>query len=212
MAEFLLPLFPLPLVLFPRMNLPLHIFEERYKLMIGECLENRTEFGILLVQDGTLANTGCTATVTQVVRQYEDGRMDIVVRGQRRFEVLQLEEEKPYLRCEAQFFDDEAEEEANEGEPARQRQALELFHEITGKLPARDRNAAEAALDPSDPQLSFQLAARLPADWSFQQSLLPLRSESERLRQVVFYLQELDRYIAKAEQSKAKAGSNGRVR
>ena len=127
MPEFLLPLFPLKVVLFPRTEIPLHIFEERYKEMIGECLEQRSEFGIVLLLDEGLASIGCTAAVKQVIRKFEDGRMDILVRGQRRFELAQLDQEKSYLRGEAQFFDDEAGE-VPAGDGGR-RQALRFFEE-----------------------------------------------------------------------------------
>ena len=73
MKELLLPLFPLQVVLFPRVILPLHIFEDRYKQMIGECLEKRWEFGVVLARDNSLENTGCTASISEVVRKYEDG-------------------------------------------------------------------------------------------------------------------------------------------
>src|SRR5687768_13848231 len=107
MSDLLLSLFPLKVVLFPRMNLPLHIFEERYKRMIGECFERQTEFGIVLAQEQELATTGCTATLMQLVKMYDDGRMDIIVRGSRRFEILNLNQEEPCLRGEVAFFDDE---------------------------------------------------------------------------------------------------------
>src|SRR5580704_8217678 len=109
MESLLLPLFPLELVLFPGQILALHIFEDRYKEMIGECLENQTEFGIVLAgeKDNSIANQGCTAVVTSVTRRYDDGRMDIEAGGRRRFEVLFLDQERSFLRAAAQFFDDE---------------------------------------------------------------------------------------------------------
>ena len=109
MESLLLPLFPLELVLFPGQTLALHIFEDRYKEMIGECLDNQTEFGIVLAgeKDNSIANQGCTAVVTSVTRRYDDGRMDIEVGGRRRFEVLFLDQERSFLRAAAQFFDDE---------------------------------------------------------------------------------------------------------
>ena len=209
MAEWFLPLFPLKVVLFPRTDLALHIFEERYKQMIGECLEHRWEFGIALVEESSLAPIGCTASITRVVKKYDDGRMDILVRGQRRFEILHLDQEKPYLRCEAHFFDDETA--APPSEDAR-RQALELYNEIAGKLPDQNRDAADSPLETSDAQLSFQIVGRLPAELSFRQSLLPLRSESERLRRVISYLQKLTMRLSVVAQTRARAGGNGRGR
>ena len=81
MQELLLPLFPLEVVLFPRADLALHIFEDRYKELIADCLEHQWEFGVVLLQENSLANIGCTAAISEVARKYDDGRMDIVVRG-----------------------------------------------------------------------------------------------------------------------------------
>ena len=107
MQQELLPLFPLQLVLLPGAGLPLHIFEERYKEMIGEAINDGTEFGIVLASEKGIVNTGCTAVVQRVVNRYDDGRMDIIARGRRRFEILLLNEEKNYLRGAVEFFDDE---------------------------------------------------------------------------------------------------------
>jgi len=208
MAEWFLPLFPLKLVLFPRTDLALHIFEERYKQMIGECLEHRWEFGIVLVENSSLASIGCTASISRVVKKYDDGRMDILVRGQRRFEIVHLDQEKPYLRCEAQFFDDEAADPPSEDA---RRQLLDLYSQFVEKLPAGE-DSDEKPPEISDPQLSFQIAGRLPADLSFRQSLLPLRSESERVRRVTSYLQKMALQLAAVAQTRAKAGANGRGR
>jgi Lon protease-like protein len=208
MAEWFLPLFPLKVVLFPRADLALHIFEERYKQMIGECLEHRWEFGIVLVEENSLAPIGCTASISRVVKKYDDGRMDILVRGQRRFEILHLDQEQPYLRCEAQFFDDEAADPPSEDA---RRQVLDLYSQFVEKLPA-SQDAGEAPPEIGDPQLSFQIAGRLPADLSFRQSLLPLRSENERVRRVTSYLRKMTMHLTAAAQTRARAGANGRGR
>jgi ATP-dependent Lon protease len=92
-----LPLFPLGLVLYPNERLPLHIFEPRYKEMIRYCLDEDAPFGIALFNDGKLADMGCTARIAEVVTRYEDGRLDIAVRGEVRFRVLQLAQERAYL-------------------------------------------------------------------------------------------------------------------
>src|SRR5580704_619265 len=106
MQPGLLPLFPLQVVLLPGSELPLHIFEDRYKEMIGEVIRARQEFGVVLASEKGIANTGCTATIDKVLRHYEDGRMDIVTRGRRRFEIVQLNDERHFLRGEVEFFDD----------------------------------------------------------------------------------------------------------
>src|ERR1700686_4541862 len=107
MQDELLPLFPLQVVLFPRTPLPLHIFEERYKQMIGEVIRGKAEFGVVLAGEKGIVNTGCTASIEKVLKQYPDGRMDLITVGRRRFEIILLNDEKPYLRGAVEFFDDE---------------------------------------------------------------------------------------------------------
>src|SRR5262249_605876 len=91
----LLPLFPLEVVLFPRTVLPLHIFEDRYKEMIGDVLREESEFGVVLARENGIVNLGCTAVVSEVIERHPDGRLDILTTGRRRFEVLSLNEERP---------------------------------------------------------------------------------------------------------------------
>ena len=94
MPSRLLPLFPLQVVVFPRTPLPLHIFEDRYKEMVGEAIRDSSEFGVVLAKDEGIVNAGCSVTVEKVLHMYPDGRMDILTRGKRRFEILSLNEEK----------------------------------------------------------------------------------------------------------------------
>src|SRR6266568_4421341 len=107
MTERLIPLFPLQLVVFPRTRLPLHIFEERYKEMVGNAIRDNSEFGIVLAKDEGIVNAGCTVLVDQVLEMYPDGRMDIMTRGRQRFEIVRLIEEKEYLQAEVTYFDDD---------------------------------------------------------------------------------------------------------
>jgi len=105
--EATIPLFPLGLVLLPETPLPLHIFEERYKLMIGECLKEKKEFGIVYFTAADIQTAGCTARIDQVLKRYEDGRLDILTSGQRRFLIKEMFDQKPYLEARVTFFDDE---------------------------------------------------------------------------------------------------------
>src|SRR5580704_15710336 len=114
MSLRLLPRFPLQVVVFPRTHLPLHIFEDRYKEMVGAALRDNSEFGIVLAKDDGIVNAGCTVIVEKVLKNYPDGKMDILTCGRRRFEVVMLDVEKDYLRGEVQFFDDD---DANEAAP-----------------------------------------------------------------------------------------------
>ncbi len=104
-----IPLFPLGVVLLPEVLLPLHIFEERYKTMIGECLEKDQEFGVIHFSGSEMQSKGCTARVLSVIKRYTDGRMDILTKGERRFAVRDLHEEKLYLEGTVRFFDDDEE-------------------------------------------------------------------------------------------------------
>ena len=89
MPKRLIPLFPLQLVVFPRTHLPLHIFEERYKEMVGDAIRDGSEFGIVLAKEEGVLNAGCTVMVEKVLEMYPDGRMDILTCGQRRFEIVE---------------------------------------------------------------------------------------------------------------------------
>jgi Lon protease-like protein len=109
-SRITIPLFPLGLVLLPQMPLPLHIFEERYKLMIGECLEKNKGFGIVYFNGTDIQTIGCTASIQRVLKRYDDGRLDILTRGENRFEINEVVDHKPYLEAGVIFFDDKLEE------------------------------------------------------------------------------------------------------
>jgi len=201
MPSRLLPLFPLPVVVFPRTPLPLHIFEDRYKEMVGGAMRDNSEFGIVLARDGGIVNTGCTVTVEKLVQIYPDGRMDVLTRGQRRFEILSLNEEKDYLQAEVNYFDDE---DAGDPAPELRLEALEHYQTLM-QLPSTD---PRPDADLEDRQLSFQLAHHLP-DLDFLSLLLRRRSETERLRQLSHYLAQ---YIPRqriVERMKELAPTNG---
>jgi Lon protease-like protein len=176
MQPDLLPLFPLQVVLLPGGQLPLHIFEDRYKEMIGEILRERREFGVVLASEKGIVNTGCTATIDRVLRQYPDGRMDILTRGRRRFEILLLNDERAFLRGAVDFFDDDPSGPAPDDV---QKRAIEGYNE----LQALSADAPLEASQFAEPQLSFRLAQPVP-DLGFRQILLATRSEAERLKQL----------------------------
>jgi len=192
MQEGLLPLFPLHVVLLPGAPLYLHIFEERYKEMVSEAIQNHTEFGIVLAKDDGILNAGCTAVVEEVMKRYSDGKLDILARGKRRFEIVLLDSEKSYLRGSVQFFDDEETEPAPQDVQQRAMEAYKMLAQL---------EEAEAGQEPvlDDPQLSFQLA-RLVPDLEFRQVLLRTRSENQRMRQLADFLAEYlpkQRYITR---------------
>jgi ATP-dependent Lon protease len=169
MQPGLLPLFPLQVVLLPGGELPLHIFEDRYKEMIGEVIRERLEFGVILANEKGIVNTGCTAMIDKLLREYPDGRMDVIARGRRRFELMMLNDERAFLRGTVEFFDDE--EEPAVAPEIRQR-AIDGFNEMS-----------KEPVDLGMPQLSFRLAQPV-VDLGFRQSMLTSRSEAERMQQL----------------------------
>jgi Lon protease-like protein len=196
----LLPLFPLRVVVFPRTILPLHIFEDRYKELIGEAIQAATEFGIVLAKDDGIVNAGCTVIVEKVVKNYTDGRMDILTRGVRRFEILGLNEDKSYLRGEVEFFDDD---EPGPGPADLQEKALVQYR---GLLETGELRESEPVL--SDPQLSFQLAQAVQ-DMDFLSLLLRNRSEPQRLKHLADYLARLAPRMREASRMRKLAPLNG---
>lgn len=173
----LLPLFPLSLVLFPRTSLPLHIFEERYKLMINEALETNREFGVVLALENGIASVGCSARIDRVAKTYDDGRMDIDTTGYRRFEITELNEDRPFLTGQVAYFDDDLDA-PSAPEP--------LIHRaIAGYFAIRALKVGEDLPEPrlNDPQLSFQLAQAV-TDVHVRQTILMSRSEAERIKRL----------------------------
>lgn len=182
MAEQMLPLFPLQVVLFPHSILPLHIFEERYKQLVGECLEERErEFGINLVTDQGLARVGCTAVVADVLKRYSDGRLDILVEGRRRFELARLMSgPAAYSVGHIRWLNDI--EEDVDVELARE--TVQLHNQLVDMVYRQSQFKLE--YDPTGGGLSFRIAQKAGMEMSQRQRLLEMNSENERLR----FLQE----------------------
>jgi len=200
MQPKLLPLFPLRVVVFPRTPLPLHIFEERYKEMISEVIRENSEFGIVLAKEDGIVNAGCTVVVKEVLKKYPDGRMDILTRGVRRFEILGLNEDKAYLRGEVEFFDDE------DSGPAPDELREKALAQYRSLQEAGELQSAEP--EASDEQLSFQLAQALE-DLDFLNVLLRTRSESQRLEQLTDYLVRQVPRLRAASRIRKLAPQNG---
>lgn len=196
----LLPLFPLDVVLFPGAALPLHIFEPRYKEMIGECLSAKAPFGIVRAKDSGMAEVGCTAEILEISKRYDDGRLDILTEGRRRFEIVTVSEERPFLQGEVMYFDDEVE----ASSPEQESQAIRLYGELL------EMAGVEAEKpEPGTPQLSFHVVGPLPVDLDFKQTLLGMRSEKERIASVVEYYQALVPRMRRTLRVREKAGGNG---
>lgn len=196
----LLPLFPLDVVLLPGTPLPLHIFEPRYKEMIGECLANDAPFGVVRALKEGIADIGCTAEIVTVTKEYPDGRMDLVAEGRQRFEVLQVNEERSFLRADVLLVPDDA---IAAGDQENQR-AAELHQEILALAGAvQDLSSAQPGL------LSFHLAGSLPLDLDFKQKLLTMRSETERVQFLTSYLEEILPKLRRVARTRQSAGGNG---
>src|SRR5262249_18563063 len=166
MQQGLLPLFPLQVVLLPGGELPLHIFEDRYKEMIGEVIRERREFGVVMANEKGIVNTGCTATIERVLREYSDGRLDILTHGRRRFEILLLNDERSFLRGAVEFFDDE---EHGPAAPETQRRAIEGYNALQSLSSNSPLDEGDAESGAGQPQLSFRLAQAVP-DLTFRQA------------------------------------------
>ncbi len=199
----LLPLFPLDVVLLPGTPLPLHIFEPRYKEMIGECRANNAPFGVVRALEEGVAEVGCTAEILSVTKEYSDGRLDLVAEGRKRFEVLELKRERAFLQAEVLLVPDEPGA-ASEEDKARATQVHLEILSLAGAV--QDLSAA----DPS--ALSFYLAGSLPLDLDFKQNLLAMRSESERIRAVASFLESILPNLRRAAKAREKAGGNGHAR
>jgi len=199
----LLPLFPLDVVLFPGAPLPLHIFEPRYKEMIGECLAQKQLFGVVRARETSLADVGCTAEIVAVTKTYEDGRLDIVTQGRERFEILELNQERTFLRGEILYVTDEPEK-PTEQEIAH---AVELHRQILALA-----NSEQDLPEGEDSPLSYHLAGSLPLDLDFKQKMLGLRSEAQRIQNVITYFEGILPNLRRAVTMRQRAGGNGHAR
>ena len=199
-----MPLFPLQVVLFPRTALPLHIFEERYKQMIADVQRGHTEFGVVLAGEKGIVNTGCTATVEKVLKKYPDGRMDLITLGRRRFEIILLNDEKPYLRGAVEYFDDET---TDPIPPEVRKRVIESYNDLRALEDSEPVHKPEL----SDPQLSFQLAQVVP-DLDFRQILLATRSEADRMRRLAEFFPSYNSRQRQIQHARAVAPTNGHAK
>src|SRR5690348_6491199 len=199
----LIPLFPLDLVLLPGVPLPLHIFEPRYKEMIKECIEQKKHFGLIRNHGESLATIGCTAEILQILKTYPDGRMDILAEGNKRFEVLQLNQERSFLQAVVFFLEDEEHPAASEDIAT----AVRLHGEIMQLAGAQPEHEEEE----DSKQLAYRLAGSMPFDPDFQQALLEMNSEAERMRAIISFFERILPVLQRNARAKRKAGGNGHV-
>ena len=196
------PLFPLGLVLLPGEKVPLHIFEERYKQMIGECLDEEREFGIIWLADDALKDVGCGARIMRVLERFEDGRMNIVVEGTTPFRLERRIGELAYPAGDIELLDDEPGTDEAALERARKSYA-DLVEEVTETRPEPE---ALAELD------AYGMAATLEIAAPAKQALLELRSEPARLKQLEALFDEALKRIRTATRVAEQASGNGHLR
>ena len=203
-----LPIFELPLVLLPGELLPLHIFEDRYKRMIARCLEDGEPFGVVFRDtDGGARRVGCEARVTEVTERFADGRLNIVVTGERPFKVLDRFEASEFPSGEVEPVEtigDEAEEDDTKADGATSaREAFaDLVERVGGEEPDR------AALDALD---SYGIAARVELPPDTKQRLLELRSEGERMTILARALGTLVDTVERSREIAERARMNGKI-
>lgn len=175
------PMFPLGLVLMPRMPLPLHIFEERYRDMVARCLEEDEPFGVLLHTGTTVQSVGCLAQIDSVINQYDDGRLDILTVGTQRFRVTSMHEDLSYLQADIELFTDEPAAEAESANIAELAdQAIRDLDEFARVAGYEVDTAMLSGLEPEE--LSFLLATTDVFSTEERQQLIELRSTAERMR------------------------------
>jgi len=202
-AEREFPLFPLGLVALPGEVIPLHIFEERYKQMMSECLDSEREFGIVWMSDDGLREIGCACEIERVLEQMEDGRMNLLTRGTRPFRVLERQGHLAYPAGVIEFLDDEAE----EVDPDAVQSARTTYADLVKR--ATDREPEPAELDEMD---AYGMAATVDFGLDAKQGLLDLRSENARLKLVTRLFRAATKRLDFVDRAQARARSNGKVR
>jgi Lon protease-like protein len=194
-------LFPLPLVLVPGEQAPLHIFEPRYKELIAECLAEDADFGLVLADDDGMREVGTRASVVEVLERFPDGRLNIVVEGGARFRLLELTEGRAFATGEVDAVEDEGDEPTDE----ERERCLAAYERVVA--------TADAELEEldRDAPLAFQIAARIDLGTDVKQALLELRSERERVVRLAGLLEKAAEAIARDREIRARAAANGRV-
>jgi Lon protease-like protein len=202
------PLFPLGIVALPSESVPLHVFEDRYRRMIEQCLSAepgslQREFGIVWLSDEELKDVGCACEVERVLERMSDGRLNILARGTRPFRLLQRQDELPFPAGVVEFLG-EGEEELD---PVATASARQLYRELVQQ--ATDRELGEQELELMD---AYQIAATVEFDKDAKQELLELRSESARMRLLAMLLRAAIKRLELIDRAHTRAQSNGKVR
>ena len=197
------PLFPLGLVALPEEAIPLHIFEERYKTMMNECLGDEREFGIVWLSDDGLRDIGCACKIERVLERMEDGQMNLLARGTRPIRVVERQGHLAYPAGVVEFVEDRQ----DAIDPELARAAHEAYADLVRRATDRDPEADELA------QMSaYGMAATVDFGLDAKQGLLDLRSENARLRLVARLFRAAIKRLEFVDHAQARARSNGKVR
>jgi len=197
-----IPLFPLDIILFPGQAMPLHIFEPRYRQMTRHCIETQSPFGIVLLRAENLAQTGCSAMIVKILKEYEDGRSDILAAGQNAFRLVRTHDKKPYLEADVEYFEEDFTD-IDSAVSSRLEELCDQCHQILYGEDA-PRFETEGGIS-----LAFHVASELPVEVAIRQSLLEIRSEAERQRRLVAHLTDWYPQLQKREHVRGKAAGNG---
>lgn len=197
------PLFLLGIVALPGETVPLHVFEDRYRMMIEECMLNEREFGIVWSSDGELKPVGCACKIGETIERMQDGRLNILVEGTRPFRLLERQDDLPYPAAVIEFLGDQEE----EADAQAARAARELYKDLVEQ--ATDQRLKEDELEALD---AYQMAATVEFGSDAKQELLELRSENARLRLLALLLRAAMKRLELVERAETRARSNGRVR
>jgi Lon protease-like protein len=196
------PLFPLGIVALPHELIPLHIFEERYKTMINECIDEEREFGILWLSDDGLREVGCACAIERVLERMDDGRINLVARGTRPLRVVERLEHLPYPAGNVEFLEDRAEATDPKLASTAHDAYADLVKRATDNDPDRDEIAAMSA---------YAMAATVDFGLEAKQGLLDLRSENARLRLVTRLFRAALKRLDFVDRTQERARSNGKV-
>ena len=196
-------LFPLGIVLLPTERVPLHIFEPRYRELIGECLDGDREFGLLLADEDGLRAVGTRAAVVEVLERFDDGRLNIVVEGRERFRVRELTGGRSFQTAEIEPLADGGDV-PEEVDVERALTQLRRVAELAG--------ADADELEPTGETPSFELAAKVELAPGLKQELLELTSEPDRLRTLARLLEGAAKALERREEITRIAATNGHAR
>jgi Lon protease-like protein len=197
------PLFPLGIVALPEEVIPLHIFEERYKTMMNECIDEEREFGIVWLSDDGLRDIGCACRIEQVLERMDDGRMNLLARGTRPIRVLERQGHLAYPAGVIEYVEDRD----DVIDPDLLSNARDAYAELVKRATDREPTAEELA-DMS----AYAMAATVDFGLEAKQGLLDLRSENARLRLVARLFRAAMKRLDFVDRAQARARSNGKVR